>query len=508
MKRAVVAAIVAVVLVAGCSDDGTSATSTSAPTTAPSPLVTIDAAGAAELGGRVAAAPTCDPLDTTSCLLPFPSDHFTAPDRSMATGRRVNFPTGLLPTTGGAPLDPTEWNRNDGFSPGTPILVKAAGVDVAASKLPTLSDIGASLRSSSGSVLVDMDTGRRLAHWAELDAGAPSDDQRLLILHPAASLPEGHHIAVGLVGLRRADGTPLEAPLAFRVYRDRLRTSIGPIETRRRAMEQVLSSLGGAGVRRSNLWLAWDFTVASERNLTERIVAMRDDAFRRVGVAGPTFTVDEVVTDPSRLHPGIARLVRGTFAVPSYLTGDGKPGSSLHYGADHRLPTYSGHDYTAPYSCQVPQSAVDGDAGNARAVVYGHGLLGSHTEVEGTQAAKIASTNDMVYCATDWLGMSENDLGNAAKALQDISNFPTIADRSQQGILDAALLGRLMIGTKGLGTDPAFQNRAGAFGARHRRGVLRRQQPGLDHGWGRHRGRAGLDQGGARRRRHGLLARC
>jgi hypothetical protein len=431
------------------------------PTTAPRPTATLDSASAAQLSAQVAAAPDCDPLDASSCLLPFPSDHFTVSDRSTATRRRIDFPKGLLPSVDGTTLDPTEWNRNDGFSPGTPILVKATGVDLAASNLPTLSDIGASLRSSSGSVLVDMDTGKRLAHWAELDAGATSDDQRLLILHPAAALPEGHRIAVGLVGLRRADGTPLQPSLAFRTYRDRLGTSIGAIESRRPEMEQVLSALGGAGVSRSTLWLGWDFTVASERDLTERLVAMRDDAFRRVGAAGPAFTVDQVITDPAQLHPGIARLVRGTFAIPSYLTGTGAPGSSLHYGPDHTVPTYAGYDYHAPYSCQVPQSAVTGAPGNARAVVYGHGLLGSHDEGETSHVAKVASTDDLVYCATDWLGMSENDLGNAAQSLMNITHFSTVADRSQQGILDTAMLARLMIGTKGLGTNAAFQNAQG-----------------------------------------------
>jgi hypothetical protein len=453
--------MVIVLLVAACSDHGTSATSTTAPSSGSVPTATLDAGSAALLSAQIAAAPDCDPLDAASCLLPFPSDHFMVADRSTSTGRRVDFPKGLLPNVHGATLDPTEWNRNDGFSPGTPILVKATGVDLAASKLPTLSDVGASLRSSSGSVLVDMDTGKRVAHWAELDAGTTSDDQRLLIVHPAAALPEGHRIAVGLVGLRRADGTSLEAPLAFRTYRDRLGTSIGAIESRRPEMERVLAALDGAGASRSNLWLGWDFTVASKRNLTERLVAMRDDAFRRVGAGGPAFTVDQVITDPAQLHPGIARLVRGTYSIPSYLTGTGAPGSSLHYGTDHELPTYAGHDYQAPFSCQVPESAVKGTAGNARAVVYGHGLLGGHDEGETSHVAKIASTDDMVYCATDWIGMSKNDVGNAAKSLMDISNFTTVADRSQQGILDTAMLARLMIGSKGLGTNAAFQNDQG-----------------------------------------------
>ena len=41
-------------------------------------------------------------------------------------------------------------------------------------------------------------------------------------------------------------------------------------------------------------------------------------------------------------------------------------------------------------------------------------------------------------------------------ALQDISTFPTIPDRLQQGLLDELFLGRAMISSSGFTTDPAF----------------------------------------------------
>src|SRR5690606_38770393 len=43
------------------------------------------------------------------------------------------------------------------------------------------------------------------------------------------------------------------------------------------------SDLGRAGIEREDLYLAWDFTVASERNLTERMLSIRDDAFAQLG---------------------------------------------------------------------------------------------------------------------------------------------------------------------------------------------------------------------------------
>ncbi|HMF03610.1 MAG TPA: hypothetical protein VKH17_02260, partial [Acidimicrobiia bacterium] len=55
----------------------------------------------------------CDPLDTAKCLYPFPNDYFTARDRSTDTGRRVDFSPDSMPrNVAGAPIDPTEWNRN------------------------------------------------------------------------------------------------------------------------------------------------------------------------------------------------------------------------------------------------------------------------------------------------------------------------------------------------------------------------------------------------------------
>ena len=73
----------------------------------------------------------CDPLDTALCLLPFPNDRFTTPDPSTATGRRVDFQLAEMPRSMvGKPIDPTEWNRNDGFSPGSMVITFVPGLDL------------------------------------------------------------------------------------------------------------------------------------------------------------------------------------------------------------------------------------------------------------------------------------------------------------------------------------------------------------------------------------------
>jgi hypothetical protein len=397
----------------------------------------------------------CDFLDPAKCLYPFPNDRFTVRDRSTETGRRVQFATESMPrNAAGVPIDPTEWNRNDGFSPGSAILTHVPGLDLERTGAAPETDIGRSMRASSPIVLLDATSGRRVPHWAELDQSVPVTDQRSLIIRPAVNLREGHRIVVALRNLRDPSGATIPPGDAFRTYRDDTETNDPGVEARRSHMEDVLKTLDRAGVKRSNLFLAWDFTVASERSLSERMLHIRDDAFEPLDDDAGTFQVTQVEND---VDERITRRVTGTFTVPNYLTGDGSPGNRFNTGANG-LPQRNG-DYTAAFICMIPRAAIkpDGTVARARPAVYGHGLLGSEREVGAGNVRDMANEHNLVFCATKWIGLSEEDLGNAAAILQDISLFPSLADRLQQGMLDTLFLGRLMIAENGFVTDPAFQ---------------------------------------------------
>jgi hypothetical protein len=72
----------------------------------------------------------CGPIDPSVCLLPWPNDFFTRPDRSTATGRRLAIdPLATPRNVAGAPIDTSDWNRLDGFSPGSPIVTHVPGMD-------------------------------------------------------------------------------------------------------------------------------------------------------------------------------------------------------------------------------------------------------------------------------------------------------------------------------------------------------------------------------------------
>src|SRR3546814_8185560 len=52
------------------------------------------------------------------------------------------------------------------------------------------------------------------------------------------------------------------------------------LNARRPHMEALFAKLGKAGIARDSLYLAWDFTVASERNISERALHIRDEIGR------------------------------------------------------------------------------------------------------------------------------------------------------------------------------------------------------------------------------------
>ncbi|MGN6693308.1 MAG: DUF4214 domain-containing protein, partial [Aquihabitans sp.] len=404
--------------------------------------------------------------DPQYCLFPFPNSRQTVSDSTTVTGERVSFKPEWLPANNkGKHIDPTEWNRNDGFSPGQAIVLRVPGIDLEQTGLAGIDDIGASLDEDAPVIIWDETAQERIPYWAELDshATAGSADQ-VLYIRPAVNYPAGHEIIVGMANLKDAAGNVLPAPAKF----DRERDWIAEHDQQDWDSTDLLAfgdpqyivrttfdfaSLAHEGMATDDLYLAWDFTVASTENTTGRMLHIRDDALSTIGDGAPAFTVTKVTPNP---RAGVAKRIEGTYQVPLYLTGTGQTGSGFKNGANG-VPVRNG-SYTASYDCEIPTTAADTPA---RATVYGHGLFGDLGEVRsGSQAAMVTGHN-MAYCATDTIGMAEADVANAATILQDISTFGTMPDRTQQGLLNTVFLGRLMSNDAGFVSNPAFQDGGG-----------------------------------------------
>ena len=265
-------------------------------------------------------------LDATSCLLPFPSDHFTVADEKAVTGRRVALPAGMLPNTSGDTLDVTEWNRNDGFSPGTPVCVtRPASTSTLGPPAP-----GRHRRVDGGRLGLG---GGRPRHRRRGCRTGPSStrrpapsDQPLLILHPAAACSRRATASRSASATCRTRSARRSvAPLAFRGLPRRAAppTSTSSRSRRRDDGAGVRRPRRGRGRARSDLYDGVGLHGGVDR---EPHRPAGRDARRRVRRASAT-TPRRSPSTRSRptdlLEPGIARVVHGTFQVPLYLDGDG-----------------------------------------------------------------------------------------------------------------------------------------------------------------------------------------
>src|SRR5437899_1368014 len=199
-----------------------------------------------------------------------------------------------------------------------------------------IADIGRYTVADAPILIIDATTGLRWPFWSELDMNASTKPtERLLILRPATNFLEGHRYLVALRNMKDAQANVIPAGAQFAAYRDDKPLLTDPTfdASRGAHIDEVISRIGAAETARGNafdrskLYLAWDFTIASERNLSERVLHIRDDAFAKLGDSNladgviqgspPKFTVTTVTDKPgdtTRL-----RQVEGTITVPNYL---------------------------------------------------------------------------------------------------------------------------------------------------------------------------------------------
>ena len=423
----------------------------------------------------------CDFLDTSVCLQPFPNNLYLEKDAETETGYRVNFdPKSMLSNAAGIGIDPTDFNRNDGFSPGQAITLHIPGLDTQAafgrSKIVSLKKPQRYDNKAQAVVVFDAKTGERHPIFAEVDANAAENADRNLIIRPLRNWEEDTRYIVALRRLKTESGKKIKPPKAFKVYRDRLKTKQNAIETRRGYFEKrIFKPIKKSGtVHRPGLYMAWDFSTASADSLAGRVLAMRDDAFARLGDtnlsdgviqgSSPDFTITEVNENP---EPGMLREVKGTVEVPCYLDENGcPPGSQFAYsGPDDLEPDWNpSFTVDAPFECNIP-SNVDGGSSvdPARPALYGHGLLGSRGQAGSGYVDDFAEAHNIVHCAVDWAGFSEDDIIPVVlPSLSDVTNLSKAFDRMQQGFVNFMYLGRAMFHPNGFVSDPAFQFDAGS----------------------------------------------
>src|SRR5438128_1968284 len=163
----------------------------------------------------------CDNLDPAVCLQPFPNNLFTKPSPATDTGLKVHFALGSMPrNAAGKPIQPGQWNRNDGFSPGSLITTYVPGLDLDKTHGVPINDLARYQDDDAAAVVIDATTLERNLIWTEMDSNASSDSTRNLIIRPAKNFREGHTYIVALRNLKDKGGKTIPAGNAFARYRD------------------------------------------------------------------------------------------------------------------------------------------------------------------------------------------------------------------------------------------------------------------------------------------------
>jgi hypothetical protein len=398
--------------------------------------------GAACSDDAPAVPPECSPLAASGCAVPWPSSIYLEQDPTTATGYRLAFPDGALPKNGDAiAIDPTRFNEHDGFSPASfAFITFEGGVDD--SNLVGYDAIDDSVTDASPTVLIDMDTGERVHHFAEIDANAMEFevDEQALYIRPAYRLTPGHRYAVGVrTSLQSAAGGDLPVPRAF----DQVRRGHNSGHARYDAVdhEAIFAAFEAAGIDRDELVVAWDFVVASDDYLTSTMLAARDVALADIGDRAANVTYEVDVDDPEEDDDRIARRIVGRFKAPLLLTGTDDLAELARDAAGE--PMVNG-TMDARFAIMVPTCAAA--ARPVPILIFGHGFFGDNGEVQGDYMRRVADELCMVVMGTEWTGMSRRDVPGAALALNEASRLIGFGERIVQGIINHMVLTQLARG--------------------------------------------------------------
>jgi hypothetical protein len=393
---------------------------------------------------------------------PFPSMHLVQADPEAPedlAACRLTLPEGSPPVGEGDAMDVARFNRRDGFSPAGTIVWKP-GVPLDDSNLPSLADPGASVLPGSPVQLLDLDTGERLAAFAELDAWPDQyPEDRVLLIRPVRSLGFQTHVAVVLTtALVDDSGETVASPSAFAAIRDGDKDgSASDVVVAH--YDDLLDRIEGHGVGRSDVAFAWDFHTASEDNLrapldrvldTMRAELPLDPAFAPEVVISDVFDADD--GDPT--PPDVWKEVRGSLRLIHHLwkeDGSDDADDDEHDVGIFRLdaeglPVARGVD-DAFFTAILPDSIRDAAPGTVPVLVFGHGIFASPNyylsdSEDGNGTIDLCNRLAAVCIGGEWRGLTTRDVADALRVAGNLGRFPLITDKMVQGVSNQMALAR------------------------------------------------------------------
>lgn len=391
--------------------------------------------------------PAKNPLGDGTSVLPFPSSLYEKADAGSPTGVVLDLPMGALPDASGTPFDPTRLDLKTGWPASLSILWAVPdGIDHSA--LIGIDAIDTSTAEGGSTVLVDMTTGERVAHWAEVDANVTDDlSKQVIYVRPAQRLTGGHRYAVGFRDtIHHADGSALTPTAAFRDVLDDKASGHARLDAARPRLREAIAALETAGLPREHQLVAWDFTVEDDSAAIADAVTARDRALAAAGALGANLTYT-VTSDGGTINndPRLVRRIDFDFQSPSVA---GPKFDGFHRDADGK-PVVMGME-TAHAHIMVPPCATTSN--KAGVIIFGHGFFGSLDEIRTSEHLRqLAADGCYVVAGTRWEGFTIDDEPNALLALNDLNQGYGFGERIWQGMVNTIVLEQLLRGK--LATD-------------------------------------------------------
>jgi hypothetical protein len=374
-----------------------------------------------QAGDRTPPTADCDATDPLRCLLPWPSNAFTAANDGNLTGLGLEVNNdGLAPSDD----DFSALERADGFSTLTSVMTVFLGLlDVDDATLSGLPPDSAPMYLFKAQPNAE-DYGESVPLWFEIvTSTSVSATETLLIGQPLLPLDyDSDYLAVVQSPLS-ADGVPLEAD-----RRTQVAVGLEPPETTneeavwsyaapQRALLDVLD------IEADEVLRLWEFTTRSEQNAVARLETMIDHALEAEAIVDDgSVTVEWFDDDTDRLG-----VVQGeVIGVPDFLTETGLATD------EEGNPTAHG-TRNAPFRFVLPDGVDE-----APIVLFGHGTGGDVTDSSFDEEI---ATEGFVKLNVQFDGWDESQVGITLGGLsQGIAGAEWATSALMQSIVGAAIV--------------------------------------------------------------------